>query len=550
MSIETIITNKTGIPQKGRAQLYFDGATQSWKSKTSSGNSTPITGTLSEPTAVDVVDKDYTWVPDQKVKAINLKSGQWINGPFFTVDSDYAPVIPEENTLQTLYPEVYGTPGSSFYGRIFRGLDGNLWLQTPRNTGLTAANYRTLIRLHEDYSPDYDNSPPPFYSAQYQSFGNIEVDANGKLMIPYTGATFYDGTPSPQKLTRYNLDMTQDESFVFVANANVYAILPLDGGDYLVAGDFATVNGVNKAKLAVVDSEGTVDETFDPGTGPNMAVRLISKAQPGSFWIYDTTLTSYDGNTVKPLIMIDMTGGLDSSFDLPTLMPGLTNSYLSCSFQPDGSVLLYGATVVNPEDTDKTRLVKINPDGTFDPVVGFYAGVEVVSNENSFPIKYIGELSNGDIVFFSTASTSGIPHVSELYRKINGVPVSACYVMDHACETLVADLDWYHNAASGNSAVILNFVPDEVGGWSCVVSSLVFIGSLNVTIHVDMDSMPDGTRYFLDIFTGDPLHTFNLFGYTPPSAGPNTTPNRHTIVEIMRIGGYYRWVYLASGLSY
>src|SRR5207249_5899698 len=65
------------------------------------------------------------------------------------------------------------------------------------------------------------------------------------------------------------------------ANGVVYAVAayPSDGlfaGKCLVGGDFTTINGTACPHIARLNSDGSVDQGFTPGTGANDSVRAIN----------------------------------------------------------------------------------------------------------------------------------------------------------------------------------------------------------------------------------------------------------------------------------
>ena len=61
----------------------------------------------------------------------------------------------------------------------------------------------------------------------------------------------------------------------------VYALAPLPNSQLIVAGLFTQYNGQTRKCLARVNSDGSLDPTFDPGLGPNNAVSSLALQSDG-----------------------------------------------------------------------------------------------------------------------------------------------------------------------------------------------------------------------------------------------------------------------------
>ena len=51
------------------------------------------------------------------------------------------------------------------------------------------------------------------------------------------------------------------------ADGGVHAVLPLPDGRFLIGGRFTKINGVRRNNVAIINANGTVDLSFDPGEG-------------------------------------------------------------------------------------------------------------------------------------------------------------------------------------------------------------------------------------------------------------------------------------------
>ncbi|MFN9954236.1 MAG: delta-60 repeat domain-containing protein, partial [bacterium] len=81
------------------------------------------------------------------------------------------------------------------------------------------------------------------------------------------------------RVARLNVDGTLDTSFMAGlsgADATVNAVAILGSGKVLIGGQFTSVNGTGRAGLAMLNTDGTVDTAFLSGlAGADGAVRAI-----------------------------------------------------------------------------------------------------------------------------------------------------------------------------------------------------------------------------------------------------------------------------------
>ncbi|MCX6904855.1 MAG: trypsin-like serine protease, partial [Verrucomicrobia bacterium] len=87
-------------------------------------------------------------------------------------------------------------------------------------------------------------------------------------------------------------------------------------GRVLLAGAFATVDGVPRNHVARLNADGTVDLTFDPGTGANALVRAVD-VQVDNRIVLAGDFTTFNGNLFNRLVRLDAAGTVD-----PTFLPG------------------------------------------------------------------------------------------------------------------------------------------------------------------------------------------------------------------------------------
>ena len=130
------------------------------------------------------------------------------------------------------------------------------------------------------------------------------------------------------------------------ADSDVYSLVLQSDGKVLVGGGFASINGTARPCLARLTASGGLDSTFNPGTGPSDWVYSLA-LQPDGKVLVGGQFTSINGTTRSDIARVNADGSLDSTFDPGTGANGTVNSL---ALQPDGKVLVGGAfTSINSQ---------------------------------------------------------------------------------------------------------------------------------------------------------------------------------------------------------
>ena len=184
---------------------------------------------------------------------------------------------------------------------------------------------------------------------------------DGKIMV---GGTFQLVNGNEKNaLARLNSNGTLDTSFNASGagpNGSVYAIVPLLDGKLLIGGSFTFYNGVEKRGLARLNSDGTLDAGFNgAGTGALGTVQTIALDAAGQILISGTGLTSYNGVTNRSINRINADGTPDPSFASPFATVVFVEEVDPL---PDGRMLIGGVFNSN----GRTNVARLNPNGSFD----------------------------------------------------------------------------------------------------------------------------------------------------------------------------------------
>ena len=214
------------------------------------------------------------------------------------------------------------------------------------------------------------------------------------------------------RIARLNTNGVLDTSFDPGTGANdaVSSIALQPDGKVIVGGYFTTVNDTNRSYIARLNANGGLDESFDPGLGADDFVESVA-LQPDGKALIGGWFTSVNAQTRKRIARLNSDGSVDISFD-----PGdgigpddIFPRVYSVTLQDDGKVLVGGKfTMVN--STNRNRIARLNGDGSldtsFDPGTG--------ANSTVFPVV----LQPDDKVliggFFTTVNGVARPRLARL----------------------------------------------------------------------------------------------------------------------------------------
>jgi uncharacterized delta-60 repeat protein len=207
---------------------------------------------------------------------------------------------------------------------------------------------------------------------------------DGKILI---GGLFpiYNGTER-QSLVRINSNGSLDMSFnpILSSNANVSEISVQADGKILIAGIFGSVNGINRTSIARLNSDGTLDTAFNPVLGvPNIYALLV---QSDGKIMVGGSFTGVNGFSRSNLARLNSDGTLDTAFNA-----GSIGSIAQIAQQPDGKYLVISNGAV----------IRRNNDGTAD---GSFPAITMSGGSSA---EFVRESDGNIIVVGSFSSING-----------------------------------------------------------------------------------------------------------------------------------------------
>lgn len=191
----------------------------------------------------------------------------------------------------------------------------------------------------------------------------ILLQPDGKILL---GGDFKNFNQSNNNyLVRLNSDGSLDTSFNIglTLNAKVNSIAIQYDGKILVGGDFNVEDGIGKNYLVRINSDGTIDNSFDCGLGPNEPVRkilVLSNSRiliSGDFY----RINNIDCGRVAKL---DYTGKLDSKFNVGK---NINSSVKDMILQKNGKIIIIGKFVsTNYYRIGRNNIARLNVNGSLD----------------------------------------------------------------------------------------------------------------------------------------------------------------------------------------
>lgn len=238
----------------------------------------------------------------------------------------------------------------------------------------------------------FDNNPQAIV---FQTDGKILV---GGFFTTYNGVTV-------NRIVRLNPDGSIDTSFATGTgfDSNVFALALQPDGKILVGGGFLTYNGTQVNRIARLNIDGSIDNSFFGGTRANGVVRTIEIQPADGKIIIGGAFNLYDNITRLRIARLNADGTLDLTFNSTN---GADSDVFYASLQTDGKIvvvgqfLTYGTTTVN-------RVGRLNTDGSLD---------------TSFNT---GGAGADDTVNFVTIQSDGKILIGGVFERYNGALRSA-----------------------------------------------------------------------------------------------------------------------------
>lgn len=213
-------------------------------------------------------------------------------------DAAYAPALPSATT--NTYLQVLA-PGAG--GKFYAGFIGNGGLRRYAADGSLDGNFAPNTTANFFGSTNTNNAVTAVLEAP-----------NGQLYVAHRFANSGFGSPITYPIWRLNADGTRDTAFVSpTPNAAVNSLARLPDGRLAVGGAFTTVSGQTLSRIAVVNTDGSLDTGFfrNPAFGTTVNRLLYHDGRLLAFGDYDNAAP-----TPRALARFNLDGTRDPSFSV------------------------------------------------------------------------------------------------------------------------------------------------------------------------------------------------------------------------------------------
>lgn len=358
---------------------------------------------------------DYTFNPgvgaSSAVYAFATQSnGQiLIGGSFTTYSGSSAPRIERINIDGTI--DTSFDPGVGFNGDVYdiKVQPDNKILVGGSFTTYSGSTVNRITRLNTNGTRDTTFNQGAGFSAGLVH--EMQLQSDGKIVAVGTFNGTYSGSAGALRAVRLNTSGSRDLTFNIGStgfSATQYSCVIQNDQKIVVVGAAATYSGSASQRIRRINTDGTLDTTFNIGaTGLNNTT-YKAIIQPDQKIVALGAFTSYSGSAVNRLIRINPDGTRDTSLNVGTGFNSVT--LIPSALQLDSSGNIYaGSNFTTYSGSNTSYIVKINPSGTINPEIktGGFDGVSGQVNAllvNSTQDVYAG---GGFSVYSSTTSRIG-----------------------------------------------------------------------------------------------------------------------------------------------
>ena len=336
-------------------------------------------------------------------------------------------------------------------------------------TGAVMPNGMTLpITIQEAGALD-TGFVAPFLTS---SVDDAQVQPDGKVVI---GGNFNVGGGSPvlsAGITRLKAAGGHEVEYDAGSGVNVRPVGVVafqQDGKVLIGGDFTQVRDATRNRIARFNVDGSLDTSFNVGTGPNDLVKVI-KVQPDGKILVGGDFRTWNGSVRSCLVRLNEDGSLDTS---------LANFDGAVDFFYSNDVLTSTVEDIALQPTGVAPHFRIIVGGSFfRPFAngGFHYGIVALkaadgTRDSSFNVVYgahqAGEELWGDIVKALALQPDGKVVVGGVFEGFNNVDTNMLVRLTNAGAndtTFIANLgDGLQPSAPGNYADVLDLLVQNDG---------------------------------------------------------------------------------------
>jgi uncharacterized delta-60 repeat protein len=232
--------------------------------------------------------------------------------------------------------------GHIFVGGYFSSYGG-----TPRNNMAWIGPNGSVDATFAGLGGATDNNPQVF---------SIAVQPDGKILAAGLFSSF--NSAPRYNLVRLNPDATIDPSFDpnLQTEGSLRAVVVQPDGKILIGGVLRAVNGIACGKVARLNPDGTLDTSFNVGSGANNTVQAIAVDPAGNIFV-GGLFTSFAGTARRGVVKLSPTGALDPGFNSGA---GTNSTVFAFGPANDPAGILVGGSFTDYNGVAARYLIRLN----------------------------------------------------------------------------------------------------------------------------------------------------------------------------------------------
>ena len=212
-----------------------------------------------------------------------------------------------DGTIDSTFKAPYFTGGSLNSGTIYK-------IRVVDNTILLAGSFESprkgLVKLDmngnliSSFNPQFPTTDTNFSTNKIYSF---DIQSDKKIVVART-----------KYIQRYNFDGSIDNTFNIVTgnyDDSFYVVKILEDNKIMIGGLFNTINSTNINKLARLNNNGTIDNTFNPGAGIATGEQINTINVLNGKYLIGGAFSNYDNNLARGLASINPDGSFNTNFN-------------------------------------------------------------------------------------------------------------------------------------------------------------------------------------------------------------------------------------------
>jgi len=231
----------------------------------------------------------------------------------------------------------------------------------------------------------------------------LAVRPDGRVLVGGGFARINDDIPAG--IAQFTAEGSLDAGFNpgIGVSGTVYALGLQADGKVVLGGAFTAVTGVTRNNLARLNSDGSLDTQFDPGSGPDETVRSLVVMGDGRI-VIGGFFSSYQGQFRPYVARVLSDGGLDPSFNPGA---GPTAPVRAVAVQADEAVII-GGDFTQVSGIARGFIARLTSGGALDGT--FSANLNQV-------VRALALMADGDVIAggeFTLANNQGYSYVARL----------------------------------------------------------------------------------------------------------------------------------------